>query len=271
VHPRQLLQRYGLYPKKSLGQNFLVDQDVLLKIVAAADLGKNDTVLEIGPGLGALTRHLADAAGRVVAVELDDRLIPILRDELRDVPNVQVLHADILAVAPGELVGEPYIVVANLPYYITAAILRHLVESLPRPTRMVLTVQREVAERLTAKPGDLSLLAVSVQVYGDVSQVAQIRAGSFYPRPEVDSAVIRIDVYPRPLFCPVDEDHFFRVLKAGFALRRKQLRNSLSAGLRLDKARVEGALQTAGIDPRRRAETLAIVEWIALARELEGE
>jgi 16S rRNA (adenine1518-N6/adenine1519-N6)-dimethyltransferase len=270
VHPRQLLQQYGLYPKKSLGQNFLVEQDVLRKIVAAAQLTKNDAVLEIGPGLGALTRRLAEAAGRVVAVELDDRLIPILQHELRDLCNVQVIHADVLAVAPGDLVGAPYVVVANLPYYITAAILRHLVESHPRPRRMVLTVQREVAERLTAEPGDLSLLAVSVQVFGAVSQVAQIKAGSFYPRPEVDSAVIRVDTYPRPLFDPVDEGHFFRVLKAGFALRRKQLRNSLSAGLRLDKAQVEAALDAAGIDPRRRAETLAIAEWVSLARELEG-
>jgi 16S rRNA (adenine1518-N6/adenine1519-N6)-dimethyltransferase len=270
VHPRQVLQRYGLYPKKSLGQNFLVEQDVLLKIVAAARLTRHDTVLEIGPGLGALTRLLADAAGRVVAVELDDRLIPILQDELRDLPNVQVIHADILAVVPGDLVDEPFVVVANLPYYITAAILRHLVESHPRPRRMVLTVQREVAERLTAGPGELSLLAVSVQVFGNVSQVFQIKAGSFYPRPEVDSAVVRIECYPQPLFDPVDERHFFWVLKAGFALRRKQLRNSLAAGLRLDKERVELALQAAGIDPRRRAETLAISEWVALARELES-
>ena len=270
MHPRQLLQQYGLYPKKSLGQNFLVDDSVLHRIVLAADLTQRDTVLEIGPGLGALTRQLAEAAKRVVAVELDDRLMPILRDQLRDLNNVQLIHADILAVEPGKLVGEPYVVVANLPYYITAAIFRHLVESRPRPQRMVLTVQREVAERVAATPGDLSLLAVSVQAFGEVSQVAHIKAGSFYPRPEVDSAVVRVDMYQQPCFHPLDERQFFRVVKAGFALRRKQLRNSLAAGLRSDRDEVERALQSAGIDPRRRAETLSLGEWVALARELNG-
>jgi 16S rRNA (adenine1518-N6/adenine1519-N6)-dimethyltransferase len=270
VHPRQLLQRYGLSPKKSLGQSFLVEEGVLHRIVIAAELSKQDTVLEIGPGLGALTRHLAESAGRVVAVELDDRLLPILEDQLGDAANVEVVHGDILAVEPGQLVGGPYIVVANLPYYITAAILRHLLESRRRPRRMVLTVQREVAERLVAAPGDLSLLAVSVQAFGAVTMVAQIRAGSFYPRPGVDSAVVRVELHPQPVFYPLDEGHFFRVVKAGFALRRKQLRNSLAAGLRLDKNEVEQALQSVGIDPRRRAETLMLTEWVALARELDG-
>jgi 16S rRNA (adenine1518-N6/adenine1519-N6)-dimethyltransferase len=265
------LRQHGLHPKKSLGQNFLVEEDVLLKIVDAANLTRQDSVLEIGPGLGALTRHLARAAQSVVAVELDDRLIPILCDQLRGFSNVQMVHADILAVAPAELVGRPYVVVANLPYYITAAILRHLVESRPRPRRMVLTVQREVADRLTASPGDLSLLAVSVQVFGDVAQVMVIKAGSFYPRPEVDSAVIRVDLYDRPAFSPLDEGYFFRVVKAGFALRRKQLRNSLAAGLQLEKRQVEAALHAAGIDPRRRAETLAVADWVTAARELGGE
>lgn len=269
MHPRQMLEQYGLYPKKSLGQSFLVEEDVLLKIVAAADLCQDDTVLEIGPGLGALTHHLARAAKHVIAVELDDRLFPILEERLRGLLNVQLIHADILALDPGALAGGPYSVVANLPYYITGAILRHLIESHPRPVRMVLTVQREVAERLTAGPGDQSLLAVSVQVFGSVRQVLQIKAGSFYPRPEVDSAVIRIDGYRQPLFDPLDERHFFRVVKAGFALRRKQLRNSLAAGMHLDKETIDLALETAGIDPRRRAETVTIAEWVALAGNLE--
>jgi len=269
VHPRQLLQQYGLYPKKSLGQNFLVDDGVLRRITLAAELTQRDSVLEIGPGLGALTRQLAEVSRRVVAVELDDRLLPILQDQLRDLDNVQLIHADILAVEPGGLVGEPYVVVANLPYYITAAILRHLVESRSRPQRMVLTVQREVAERLAAAPGHLSLLAVSVQAFGEVAQVAHIKAGSFYPRPEVDSAVVRVDMYQQPLFHPLDERHFFRVVKAGFALRRKQLRNSLTAGLRSDRDQVEQALQSVGVDPQRRAETLSLAEWVALARELD--
>jgi 16S rRNA (adenine1518-N6/adenine1519-N6)-dimethyltransferase len=266
MHPRHLLQRYGLHPKKGLGQNFLVEESALRRIVTAADLTESDTVLEIGPGLGALTRHLAAAAGRVVAVELDDRFIPVLREQLAAVSNVELIEGDILALDPAALVGGPYKVVANLPYYITAAVLRHLLESTPRPELMVLTVQLEVAQRLTAQPGEMSLLAISVQYYGPVRQVARIKAGSFYPRPEVDSAVVRVDLDRDPPLTGPDERCFFRVVRAGFSQRRKQLRNSLKAGLGIPAKEVEAALTAAGIDPRRRAETLSLDEWGKLAQ-----
>ena len=268
LHPRHLLQRHGLHPKKSLGQNFLVDQGALQRIASAADLSRSETVLEIGPGLGALTRYLAIAAGRVVAVELDGRLIPLLEDQLAGIPNVQLVEGDILRLDPAALTGGPYKVVANLPYYITAAILRHLLAATPRPQLMVLTVQHEVAQRLTAKPGRMSLLAVSVQYFGQVRQVATLKAGSFYPRPAVNSAVVRVDIHPELPVSALDERRFFQVVKAGFSQKRKQLRNSLRAGLRMPVEQVEAALGAAGIDSRRRAETLCLEEWVNLADAL---
>ncbi len=269
-HPRSLLQLYNLSPKKSLGQNFLVGEGALGRVAAAADLTGSDAVLEIGPGLGALTHHLADAAGRVVAVELDRRLIPILEAQFADLDKVELVEGDILDLDPAALMGGSYKVVANLPYYITAAILRHLLEASTRPQLMVLTVQLEVARRLTAKPGDMSLLAVSVQFYGKVRRVARLKAGSFYPRPEVDSAVIRVDIDPEPLVSVPDEGSFFRVVRAGFSQKRKQLRNSLRGGLSLPAAQAEAALEAAGIDARRRAETLSLEEWASLSRAFQA-
>jgi len=270
--PRQILRRHGLRPKKGLGQNFLVDRGALERIVAAAELGPADTVLEVGPGVGQLTRLLSEAAGRVIAVELDPRMVALLREELADRPNVEIVEGDILALDPGALAdGRPYKVVANLPYYITSAALRHLLEARPRPILLVLTVQREVAERITAGPGQMSLLAVSVQFYGRPRRVARIPAGAFYPPPKVDSTIVRIDVYPQPPMQVPDVEWFFAVVRAGFSQRRKQLRNSLAAGLGLPPERVEAALQRAGIDPHRRAETLSLEEWAALAGELAGD
>lgn len=258
-------------PKKSLGQNFLRDPQLLEKIVALAELPADSTVLEIGAGTGALTRALARQAGRVLAVELDDRLIPPLRQMFADHPHVEIIHGDILTLDLSERLRDtPYAVVANLPYYITSAVLRHIFEHLPRPQRVVVTVQREVAERLIAGPGDMSLLAVSVQFYGQPRIVLRLSAGAFWPPPDVDSAVVRIDVYERPPVDVPDEALFFRVVRAGFSQKRKQLRNALSAGLGLSKAATEALLQAAGIDPRRRAETLSLDEWAALARAVAG-
>ncbi len=269
--PKQLLERFDLVPKKGLGQNFLHDPNTLRKIVTAAELTAADTVLEIGPGTGALTTHLAVAAGRVVAVEIDNRLIPILERELAVFPNVEIRCEDILQVTVPELIGaSPYTVVANLPYYITSAILRHLLEAEHKPRRLVVTVQQEVAERLAAQPGDLSVLAVSVQFYGKVQIVSHIGAAAFWPRPDVASAVVRIDVYEQ---CPVvvpSEALFFRVVKAGFGQKRKQLRNSISAGLGLSAADASHMLEKSAIDPMRRAETLTLDEWAALSRSVAG-
>jgi 16S rRNA (adenine1518-N6/adenine1519-N6)-dimethyltransferase len=265
IHPKHLLERYGLEPKKSLGQNFLYDDGLLEKMVLTAELTPYDDVLEVGPGLGALTRQLAIHGGRVVAVELDQRLLPVLEDELADFGNVELVHGDVLALDPADWFEQPYIVVANVPYYITGAILRRLLGRQPAPRRLVLTVQKEVADRLTAEPPDMSLLAVSVQYYGRVSRISTVKAGAFWPRPEVDSAIVRIDVdIDQPA---EDEAAFFRLVRAGFSEKRKQLKNNLKQlG---DEATISTALAAAGIDGRRRAETLSVDEWRALVSALD--
>lgn len=265
-----LMRQHGLYADKRLGQNFLLDDRLLEKVVQAAGVTSQDTVLEIGAGLGNLTRHLAVCARRVVAVELDGRMIPALTEVLRPFDNIQLIAGDILAQNPGELfANEPngYLVVANIPYYITSAVIRHLLSSKPRPRRIVLTIQREVAERICAKAGDLSLLALSVQVYGIPSIDLRIPAGAFYPPPKVDSAIVSIAIQPRPVLPEEDLDLFFRLAKAGFGQKRKTLRNSLSAGLGISGERAAALLASANIDAQRRAETLSLDEWGALVRE----
>jgi len=271
MNDRLLLERHVIAPKKSLGQNFLHDSNALEKIVELAGLTPDATVVEIGPGTGNLTRLLAREAARVIAVELDERLVSLLRAELGAEPRVELVHGDILEISLADRVGTaPYTVVANLPYYITSAILRHFFENPPRPDRLVLTMQREVAERLVATPGEMSLLAVSVQFYGQPRIVMHLSPAAFWPRPDVESAVVRIDVYPAPPVAVPDERLFFRVVRAGFGQKRKQLRNSLSAGLHLDKARADALLSEAGVDPRRRAETLGLEEWAAITRAVTG-
>jgi 16S rRNA (adenine1518-N6/adenine1519-N6)-dimethyltransferase len=271
--------------KKSLGQNFLNDRHYLERIVQAAELGPDDLVLEIGPGQGSLTRELVSQAAGVVAVELDDRLITPLRAMFAtQLGRVHIVHGDILALDPPALIdalavglqpqstgaaGEPtYKVVANLPYYITSAVLRQLLEARRPPTRAVVLVQLEVAQRICAQPGDMSLLAASVQYYARPQLVERVPAGAFRPIPKVDSAILRLDIYPQP---PIDvaAEPFFTVVRAGFGQKRKQLLNSLAAGLALPKPDVLTALQCAAIDPMRRAETLSLAEWAALCRCLE--
>ncbi len=271
LNAHAILRQYGLRADKRLGQNFLQDSTALEKIVAAARIEKSDTVLEVGPGLGSLTRYLAAAARRVVAVELDESLIPPLREVLAPWQNVQIVQGDILKISPASLLNEPdYLAIANIPYYITSALIRHLLESQPRPRRLVLTVQREVAERVCAAPGDLSLLALSVQVYGSPSIAARIPAGAFYPVPKVDSAVLCVEVAPQPLIDPPLLETFFRLIRAAFSQKRKTLRNSLSAGLGMSPAHVAELLSAAEIDPQRRAETLSLEEWRRLCERLDG-
>lgn len=270
---RQTLRRYGLEPRRELGQHFLVDEGILARIVAEAELSSEDTVLEIGAGVGNLTRLLATAAGRVVAVEIDRRFLPVLEFELSGRANVYLMAGDILALDPSELTGGgPYKVVANLPYAITSALLRHLLEARVPPQRMVVTVQREVAERIVARGGRMSLLAVSVQYYGRPQLLFRIKPGAFYPPPEVESAVLRIDRHPEPPVRVGDVAHFFRVVRAGFSQPRKQLGNSLAAGLGVSPQEAAAALRQAGIDPRLRAERLSLDDWARLARVLaEGQ
>jgi 16S rRNA (adenine1518-N6/adenine1519-N6)-dimethyltransferase len=265
-----LLRQFNLRPDKGLGQNFLVDEPALANVTSAADLTAGETVLEIGAGLGSLTRHLAEAAQRVVAVELDEALWPALRFVLSPYANVEIIPGDILRL-PLSSFGLPpaYKVVANIPYYITSAVIRHLLEAERRPALIVLTIQREVAERLCAQPGDLSLLAVSAQFYSVPRVVGRIPAGAFYPRPAVDSAVVRLEVRPKWAVDVKDREVFFRVVKAGFSQKRKQLRNALGAGLHLSGEQVDAWLARTGVDAKRRAETLTLEEWGGLSGTLE--
>jgi 16S rRNA (adenine1518-N6/adenine1519-N6)-dimethyltransferase len=257
-----VLKRYGLRADKSLGQNFLQDHFALEKIAHAAEIQADDCVLEIGPGLGSLTRYLAVSARVVTAVELDAGLLPPLKAVLTPHANVRIVQGDILELQVSDLVDQSgYIVAANIPYNITSAIIRHLLESTPKPRRIVLTIQKEVAERICATPGDMSLLALSVQVYGKPRIEARIAAGAFHPVPNVDSAVLRIDIYDEPLIAKEMLPLFFKLIKAGFSQKRKTLRNSLSAGLQMKPTEAEALLTQAGIDPMRRAETLSIEEW----------
>ena len=263
-HPKRVLAAYGLSPKKSLAQSFLYDDNILARIVEAADVTAADNVLEVGPGIGGLTHHLAKAAGRVVAVELDNRFMPILESELSGYSNVTVVHGDILEHDPAGWFGtDDYKVVANVPYYITGAILRHLLSGRGKPTLMVLTVQKEVAERITAPPGDMSLLAVSVRFYGEAEQLDTIKAGSFWPRPDIDSAILRIDLTDGPLLPVEEEDAFFRIVRAAFAQKRKQLQKNLRS-LGYKRKAIMELLKEAGVDGRRRAETLSMAEWRAV-------
>jgi 16S rRNA (adenine1518-N6/adenine1519-N6)-dimethyltransferase len=269
------LDAHGLRPRKKWGQNFLTDARILESIADAAQVGPADTVLEIGPGLGHLTRVLARRAARVIAVEVDRDLAAQLSADFAATPCVEIVCGDILQFDPGKLIatsGGPldpaaFKVVANLPYYITSAILRHILEAGHKPTVAVVMVQREVALRMAAQPPEMSLLAVSVQFFAGVHVVRTLSAGAFYPRPKVDSAVVRLEVFdpPRPI---ENTKWFFEIVRAGFGERRKQLRNSLARGLALDFDTVAAALTRAHIEPTRRAETLTLDEWSTLCHAL---
>ena len=263
----QILKEHDLSPKKSLGQNFLSNDDVLAKIVNAAEINPNSEVLEIGPGLGSLTRHIAEKADHVTVVELDGRLIPILQEIMKPWENVNIIHQDILKLDPAEIMqNDHYIVAANIPYYITSALIRHLLEANKKPLRMVLTVQAEVAKRICAQPGDLSLLGLSVQVYGTPRIMLRIPAGAFYPPPKVDSIALRIDLFEAPLIPVPQLDVFFRIAKAGFSQKRKTLRNSISAGMRMEKTETDNLLHESGIDPNNRAQNLTLQDWAVLTQ-----
>ncbi len=263
---RALLRRHGVErPNKALGQHLLISRKALDAVVRAAELSLDDNVLEVGAGAGVLTVELAKRARRVVAVEMDRVILPVLREVVEPFPNVEIIPRDLLTVWPEEVFGEqPYKFVANLPYYITAMILRHILEARNRPTRVVVMVQREVAERMTAEPGEMSLLSLSAQFYGTPRIVAQVPATAFYPPPKVDSAVVRLDLYPRPPLDGAARELFFTLARAAFAEKRKQVHNSLERNLRLDPEQVAGWLTACGISSERRAQSLSLEEWLAL-------
>jgi len=265
-----LLKKYNLRPDKNLGQNFLTDPGILDQIVKAAEVNSQDTVLEIGAGLGHLTSRLALSARQVVAVELDKRLISALEDNLKPFSNIRIVQGDILKLDPSSLVSEDnYLVVANIPYYITSSIIRILLESGVKPKRIILTIQYEVAQRITAISGQMSVLALSVLMYGEPVLMKRIPADAFYPSPKVDSAVLRIDLYPEPILPQEQRETYFKLVKAGFLHKRKTLRNSLSTGLKWPPVKTESLLSTAEIDPQRRAQTLSLSEWIELTNQYD--
>jgi len=249
------LQRLNLHARKGLGQHFLVDEQVLRGLISAVALTPGDTVIEVG-------------ADRVIAVEVDTSMVAALREALLPYPNVNIINADILESDPASLIGidTRYKVVGTLPYYIATAVLRHFLEAQIKPLSIVVTVQKEVAQAIAALPGKMSLLSVSVQLYGKPTIVGYIPPQSFYPPPKVDSAIVRVDLYERPLVAIADEAVFFSIVRGGFSAPRKQLRNSLALGLEMSTGEATALLEEAGIGPKRRAETLNLEEWTMVYR-----
>jgi 16S rRNA (adenine1518-N6/adenine1519-N6)-dimethyltransferase len=276
---KELCRIYEIKPARSKGQNFLIKENIYDDMVEAANLTKDDTVLEVGPGLGFLTAKLAKKAGKVIAVELDDKLAEVLRIGLDSggVENVEVVNEDILKLqitnyklqiksnppsspTPYHLSLIPgYKVVANLPYNITSIFLRKVLEQENKPSMMVLMLQREVAERITAKPGEMSLLAISVQLYADVKIIKNVKREDFWPQPEVESAIIQLSIINYQL--SINEREFFRLVKIGFSARRKMLKNNLANGYHLDQGEVEKRIIKAGLGPKSRAQDLSVDDW----------
>ena len=267
---REILRANHVRPRQQLGQNFLVDREALASVVMAADLTGGQQVLEIGPGIGTLTLALAESGANVVALELDAMMARIATERSAAYDNVRVcegniLHTDVAALLD---VRKPYSVVANIPYYITGPILRHFLEGEAKPRTMVLMVQREVGERLAAGPGRMSALTVFAQAYATVEIVRLVPATSFMPPPDVASAIIRLRLHPVPPVPMPELPYLFAVVKAGFSAKRKMLHNSLDNGLPNSSAVIDLALDQAGIERTRRAESLSLLEWRKLATAL---
>ncbi|QCT00759.1 dimethyladenosine transferase [Paenibacillus algicola] len=272
---KEIIARHGFSFKKSLGQNFLIDQNILHNIVKAADLTKEKGALEIGPGIGALTEKLAQQAGTVTAVEIDQRLIPILEEVLEPYPNVSVEHGDVLKVNLKELFARRFdgvskvSVVANLPYYVTTPIMMKLLEEKLPLENIVVMIQKEVAQRMAASPGskDYGSLSIAVQYYAEPRLVCTVPHTVFIPQPNVESAVIRLQVRDQPAVAVKNEQHFFEVIQASFAQRRKTIANNLKSKYfpKDGREQLEGLLQEAGIEPTRRGETLSMEEYARLS------
>jgi 16S rRNA (adenine1518-N6/adenine1519-N6)-dimethyltransferase len=260
---RELLRELDVTPTKALGQNFLHDRKIVRRIVEVSDVDRDTDVLEVGPGLGILTQELANSARSVTAIELDARLASRLQEYFPT--QVQIIQGDILEVDLSSVVPVgPYIVVANLPYSIATAAIQRLLEASHPPERMIIMVQREVAERMAARPPEMSILAVAVQFYSRPKIQFRIGAGAFIPRPRVESAVIRLDLHDLTPIPRGDHARFFTLVRAGFAQRRKRIDNSIASALHVAKTEIGHALVCAGINPSQRAETLDINDWVAL-------
>lgn len=256
----------ALQNKKSLGQHWLRDRTVLAKIADSANLESNDTVVEIGPGLGTLTSELLKRASKVIAIELDSDLARKLPGQFPG-KNLEVIHTDFLDYDLSKL-PSGYKVVGNVPYYITGKIIQKLLSTTNKPSQIVLLVQKEVAERIIAKHGDMSLLSVSVQINAEVALGDIVQAHFFTPIPKVDSQVVILKVFKKSLISDIDKAKFFQVVKAGFSSKRKKLRSSLAGGLGISKSESENLLKTSGIDPNSRAEKLTITDWLNLTNTI---
>ncbi|OGN07810.1 MAG: ribosomal RNA small subunit methyltransferase A [Candidatus Yanofskybacteria bacterium RIFCSPHIGHO2_01_FULL_45_42] len=257
---------YGLKTKKSLGQNFLINQGVLDKIVRVAELNANDTVLEIGPGTGNLTEKLAEKAGRIIAIEKDRRLIAPLKEKFTEYNNVEIIEADILKLEIRNLKLEigGYRVVGNIPYYITSHLLKTIFEKWLQPKLIVLTVQKEVAQRIVAKPPRMNLLALSVQYYSKPEIIGHVSRGSFRPIPKVDSAIIKLKMKNEKL--KVGEADLFKIMRVGFSGKRKQLAGNLARYLKTDKPKMAEIFRKLGIKEDVRAENLSLEDWIKISK-----
>lgn len=279
VRTQEILKKYGFSFKKSLGQNFLIDPNILRNIVGHANLTKDSAAIEIGPGIGALTEHLARAAGKVVAFEIDQRLLPVLEDTLSPYDNVEIIHSDILEADVKQMFAdklEDYkdvMVVANLPYYVTTPILLKLLMDRLPIRGMVVMMQKEVADRITASPGTKAYgsLSIAIQYYMQAEVAMIVPKAVFMPQPNVDSAVIKLTRHEAPPVHVIDEDFLFKVSRGSFVQRRKTIMNNLQSSLpngKEKKAIILQSLEKVGIEPTRRGETLSIEEFGRLADEL---
>jgi 16S rRNA (adenine1518-N6/adenine1519-N6)-dimethyltransferase len=260
-----LLKKYGIKPFKGWGQNFLINEGILKKIAEAANLGRNDYIAEIGPGIGTLTQELAKKTKKVVAIEKDKKMVQILKETLKDLDNIEVINADALEISPESLFRENnYKVVANLPYNIASAAIRKFLESENPPKEMILMVQKEVAQRICAKAPDMNILAISVQFYSKPKILFYVSKNCFWPSPKVDGAVIKLKVRNRKR--KVDKKLFFKIVKAGFSQPRKHILNNLSKMLKLDKEKTKIWLKKCNIEQNQRAEMLEIKDWLKLTK-----
>lgn len=265
----ELMRQYGIRPSKQRGQNFLIDEFVYDTIIETANLDEKDTVLEIGPGLGTLTSYLENEAKHVVAVELDNKLANLLQDRFTDSQRVEIVNQDILDVAVKDLgIKQPYKVVANIPYNITSPIFKKFLVDDDQPTSMTLLVQQEIGERITAKPGQMSILAISVQLYSEPSYVVKVPAEAFKPAPKVDSCLVHLKKIRRFPYTDIDERLFWQVVKVGFSSKRKKLSNNLISGLKLDSDHIAEALKALELKTTVRAQELSLENWHQLTKKL---
>ena len=281
---KELCNIYGIKPSRSKGQNFLINDQIYDDIITASDLQPSDTVLEIGPGLGFLTEKLAASVSRVLAVELDKQLAEVLQTKLitQKINNIEVWNEDILRFDLRHLNGQPYKIVANLPYNITSVFLRNFLATVSQPEIMVLMLQKEVATRIAARPGQMSLLAVSIQFYATAEIIMNVKADNFWPTPAVDSAVIKINILSPQAwlnkyqkYCPkrlaaAEIKKFFGLVRAGFSAKRKMLKNNLASALKIPTADIEKIIVESGYNSKIRAQELGVTDWLVLFAKLKG-